>query len=196
MMWQAISASPDTMAKLDTDESGEVEKDEYRRFVEKKHEWTSDDWAPAFAEFDADASKSLDREEMLALLAADNVMRAAHTSSFDPTFTYQGDAVEAGALVTIDGYKNVTHNITTNVTTTKTQLAGSVLVNVKGADVSFQFDTRNGGSYSLAASKTWEFDWGVFVLYGSFGSGDCDDTVTADAITLKTAIAGGASCDV
>jgi hypothetical protein len=41
------------MAKLDTDESGAVDKDEYRRYVEKKHEWTSDDWAPVFAKFDA-----------------------------------------------------------------------------------------------------------------------------------------------
>jgi len=31
-----------TVAKLDTDESGAVERDEYRRFVEKKHEWTSE----------------------------------------------------------------------------------------------------------------------------------------------------------
>jgi hypothetical protein len=32
-------------------------------------------------------------------------------------------------------------------------------IKAMGADVSFQFDTRNGGSFSLAASKTWEFDW-------------------------------------
>jgi len=38
-----------------------------------------------------------------------------------------GDAVEAGALVTIDGYKNSTHDSATNVTTVRTQLAGSVV---------------------------------------------------------------------
>jgi len=32
--------------------------------------------------YNTDNSKSLDREEMLALLAEDNVMRARHTSSF------------------------------------------------------------------------------------------------------------------
>jgi len=140
--------------------------------------------------YNTDNSKSLDREEMLALLAEDNVMRAKHTSSFEPTLTYKGSAVEAGALVVIDGYTLTAHNSTTNVTTSKTELAGSVLIKAMGADVSFQFDMRNGGSYSIAASKTWEFDWGVFILYGSFGSGDCNDNVTADAITLKTAIAG------
>ena len=50
-------------------------------------------------------SKSLDREEMLALLAEHNVMRAQHTSSFEPTFTYKvgrckyGEKGESLALV-------------------------------------------------------------------------------------------------
>jgi len=96
--------------------------------------------------------------------------------------SYKGNKVEAGAMLTLDGYKNETTNTT--------QLAGSVLVKVAGVDVSFQFDTRHGGSFSLAASKTWVFDWGVMVLYGQFSSGDCNDTMPAPGITLKTAVAG------
>jgi len=49
----------------------------------------TEEWAPMFEKFDTDGSKSLNRTEMLFLLAEDNVMRAAHVSEYEPTFTYK-----------------------------------------------------------------------------------------------------------
>jgi hypothetical protein len=126
-------------------------------------------------------SKSIDRDEMYDLLEEDNITRGTN-ASFEPLLTYKGNAIDAGALITIDGYKNGTTN--------KTQLAGSVMARAMGVDVQFQFDARSGGSYSVSASKQWDFDWGTIILSGSFSGGDCDDTTAADEIELKTALIG------